>query len=206
MAALGNASLVQTPKLALLCSRACPGGLIVRTLDAVRALRETPWTVAGGFQSPIERECLEILLRAERPVIICPARGVEGMLVPAAWQAAIAAGRMLITSPFGKGVRRATAATAAERNRFVVALADVVFIPHAAPSGCLERLCWDMPAGERPLWTLDDDANRQLVEAGARPLRPEDVRALGEPGTLRPRPTPGAGAVNAGLCETEGAR
>ncbi len=192
MAALGNAALLQTAKLALLCSRACPGGLIVRTLDAVRALRDTPWTVAGGFQSPTERECLEILLRAERPVIVCPARSVEGMRIPAACQAAIAAGWMLISSPFGKGVRRPTADTAEERNRFVVALADAVFIPHAAPGGRLERLCRDMPAGKRPLWTPDDNANRRLLEAGARSLRPEDLRALGEPGPIRPQPAPGA--------------
>jgi len=170
MTRLGNEALLERPKLALLCSRACPGSVIMATLDAVRGLRGTPWVVVSGFQSPTERECLEILLRGEHPVVVCPARGVEGMRIPAAWKAAITADRMLITSPFDKGVRRATAALAEERNRHVVSLADAVFIPHAAPGGGLERLCQTIPATRKPVWSIDDPANTRVFELGAAPI------------------------------------
>jgi predicted Rossmann fold nucleotide-binding protein DprA/Smf involved in DNA uptake len=166
-ASQGDEAILSDQKLAFLCSRACPGSIIVQTLDVVRALRGTPWTVISGFQSPTEQECLEILLRGERPVIVCPARSVEGMRVPAAWKSAVANNRMLITSPFKKTVRRATAATAEERNRFVVSLADAVFIPHAVPGGCLDRLVRDHVTGRKPLWTLDDPANMHLIAQGA---------------------------------------
>lgn len=170
VASYGSICLLRTRKIALLCSRACPGSIIVQTLDVVRALRETPWTVVSGFQSPTEQECLQILLRGERPVIVCPARTVDGMRVPAAWKAAVAAGRMLITSPFGKMVRRATTELANERNRFVVSLADVVFIPHAAPGGSLDRFSRDHVVGCKPLWTIDDPANESLRTLGAAPV------------------------------------
>ena len=49
-ASQGNEVLRDTRKLALLCSRACPGSIIVHTLDVVRTLRETPWTLVSGFQ------------------------------------------------------------------------------------------------------------------------------------------------------------
>lgn len=178
MGTLGIQSLLQTPKLALLCSRACPGAIIVQTLDAVRALRDTPWTVISGFQSPTEQECLEILLRGERPVIVCPARSAEGMRIPAAWKSAVAAGRMLITSPFDKTVRRATAATADERNRYVVSLADAVFIPHAAPGGSLDRLVRDHIVGRKRFWTLDDPANAHLFALGANVTSPSSVSGM----------------------------
>lgn len=174
----GNHALLPAKKLALLCSRACPGSIIVQTLDLVRALRETPWTVVSGFQSPTEQECLEILLRGETPVIVCPARSVDGMRVPTAWKAAIAAGRMLITSPFEKSVRRSSAALAEERNRFVVLLADAVFIPHAAPGGSLDGLCRDHIAGRKPLWTLDDPANVHLLGLGAMSITASCVSGL----------------------------
>jgi predicted Rossmann fold nucleotide-binding protein DprA/Smf involved in DNA uptake len=164
--------------VALLCSRTCPGSIIVQTLDVVRSLRETPWTVVSGFQSPTEQECLEVLLRGQHPVIVCPARGVEGMRIPAAWKAAIAAGQMLVTSPFNAAVRRPTAALAEERNRYVVSLADAVFIPHAAPGGGLERLCQTIPATGKPLWTIDDPANAGLIAIGARLIAPDLVRAF----------------------------
>lgn len=175
MASLGSETVAGNRKLAVLCSRACPGSIIIRTLDMIRALRETPWTIVSGFQSPTEQECLEILLRGEHPVIVCPARSIEGMRVPAAWKVAIAAGRMLITSPFDATIRRPTAALAEERNRFVVSLADAVFIPHAAPEGSLERLCKTIPATGKPLWTLADPVNAPLVALGARPFQPPSV-------------------------------
>jgi len=93
-------------KLALFCSRARPGSIIVHTLDMVRALRETPWTVVSGFQSPTEQECLgSILLRGEHPVIVCPTRSAEGVRLPGTWKPALSAGRMLITYSFANEVR-----------------------------------------------------------------------------------------------------
>lgn len=175
MAHRGTQSLFETRKLAILCSRACPGTIIVQTLDVVRALRETPWTVISGFQSPTEQECLEVLLRGERPVVVCPARSVQGMRIPAAWKAAIAAGRMLITSPFGNTVRRATTATAQERNQFVVSLADAVLIPHAAPGGSLHRLCHDCIYGRKLLYTIDDPSNSHLLESHGVVVAPDNV-------------------------------
>jgi len=102
------------------------------------------------------------------------------MRISAAWKAAVAAGRMLLISPFENTVRRATAATAEERNRFVVSLADAIFIPHAAPGGGLERLCQMIPATGKRLWTLADDANGRLMEIGAEALCPKDMRKWSE--------------------------
>lgn len=178
MPSVGSETVAANRKLAVLCSRTCPGSIIVQTLDMVRAFRETQWTIVSGFQSPTEQECLEILLRGERPVIVCPARSAEGMRIPAAWKSAVAAGRMLITSPFEKTVRRATAALAEERNRFVVSLADAVFIPHAAPGGSLDRLVRDHVTGRKPLWTLDDPANAHLFALGANVTSPSSVSGM----------------------------
>lgn len=185
--AIGEEALLSTRKLVLLCSRACPGSIIVQTLEVIRALRDAPWTVVSGFQSPTEQECLEVLLRGARPVIVCPARGVEGMRIPAAWKPAIAAGRILITSPFEEPIRRATAATAENRNRFIVSLANAVFIPHAAPGGALERLCRDHIAGNKSLWTIDDPTNVHLLALGAQKIAADMVEELAP--TLGERPS-----------------
>lgn len=154
----------------------------MQTLDVVRTLRDTTWAVISGFQSPTEQECLAVLLRGEHPVIVCPARSVEGMRIPAAWKRAVSAGRMLITSPFDKNVRRATASLAEERNRYVVSLADAIFIPHAAPGGGLERLCQTIPATGKPFWTLDEPANAPLIALGAHSFQPRQLpTAWGQP-------------------------
>ena len=93
-------------------------------------MRDAGVPVIGGFQTPMERECLRLLLRGGQPVVVCPARGIARMRIPRAWRPALDEGRLLILSPFPETVRRPTAKIAAERNELVASLADRVFIAH----------------------------------------------------------------------------
>ncbi len=176
---VGNAALLQTHKVGLLCSRRCPGTIIVQTLDLALALRNSAATIVGGFQSSMERECLETLLRGKHPVIVCPARGIDGMRLPAAWKSAISENALLVASPFDGKHRRPTAELAGRRNRFVADLADELIIAHASPGGQLERLFRDLVACGKPLWALDDPANAHVAAFGARTIRPADAVRLG---------------------------
>ncbi|MDQ7010891.1 MAG: DNA-processing protein DprA [Mariprofundaceae bacterium] len=132
IACLGNPDILRKDKLALFCSRKCPGDLILKACDLARSLRDAGTTVISGFHTPVEKECLRILLRGTQPLIICPARSIEGMRVPAAWRKPLERGRLLILSPFGDGQRRMTAKLAEQRNEFVAFLADEVLFIHAA--------------------------------------------------------------------------
>ena len=136
----GNLGLLDDPLTALFCSSRCPGDLILKAYDAAVALRDAGITVIGGFHTPIEKDCLEILLRGTQPVVMCPARGIGRMRTPRAWRGPIAEGRLLLLSPFDDARRRVTAKLAAERNRFVVDQAAAVLIVHAAPDGRTEAL------------------------------------------------------------------
>src|SRR5881296_2719390 len=93
---LGNLDILRQKKLALFCSVKCPGNLILQTYDLARALRDTGVTVIGGFHSPMEKECLALLLRGRQPVIICPARSIEKLRLPTAWKALLAEDRLLL--------------------------------------------------------------------------------------------------------------
>jgi len=175
VAALGSLEILRTRKLALFCSVRCPGGLILQTYDLALALRESDVAVAGGFHTPMEQECLALLLRGTQPVIICPSRGIAGMRVPAEYRLPVADGRLLLLSPFEGKQRRVTAQMAAIRNRFVAALADEVFVAHAAAGGRTEQLCREVLGWGKPLLTLDRSENAKLVEMGAVPVTPENV-------------------------------
>lgn len=176
VAALGDLRILEGPMLGLFCSVRCPGSVILRTYDLARELRDSEVTVIGGFQTPMERECLALLLRGRQPVVVCPARGIEGMRVPPAWKGPLAEGRLLVLSPFGAGERRVTARLAAERNGFVASMADAVFVAHAAAGGATEGFCRVVAGWGKALLTLDDPGNANLVAMGARAIRVEDVR------------------------------
>lgn len=139
LCALGNLDLLALPKTALFCSARCPGDAILRTYDQAARWRDAGRCVISGFHSPVEKECLRIFLRGTSPVIVCPARGLPSRLPPA-WQAPLAAGRMLVLSPFAAAETRVTAALAARRNHFVAALADEVWFAHITPGGQMDHL------------------------------------------------------------------
>ena len=163
----GNLSLLDEPLTALFCSNRCPGDLILKTYDLARAMRDAGVPVIGGFQTPMERECLRLLLRGSQPVVVCPARGIDNMRTPRDWRPALDEGRLLILSSFPATARRPTLELAAKRNNLVASLASRVFIAHAAPGSKTEAFARKLAESGKPLLTLDSPANTNLVEMGA---------------------------------------
>jgi predicted Rossmann fold nucleotide-binding protein DprA/Smf involved in DNA uptake len=139
LTALGNLALLALPKTALFCSARCPGKVILTTYDQAAKWRDAIRCVISGFHSPVEKECLRILLRGSQPIIICPARALP-QRVPPDWKKPLTSDRLLILSAFTATANRITAELAARRNEFVAALADEVFIAHATAGGNLETL------------------------------------------------------------------
>ena len=81
---IGNTEILAVHKLGLFCSVRCPGDAILAAYDTARKLRDKGVTVVSGFHSPVEKECLRILLRGNQPIIICLARAVEKIRLPLA--------------------------------------------------------------------------------------------------------------------------
>ena len=171
----GNLSLLEKPLTALFCSKRCPGDLILKTYDLAKAMRDAGTPVIGGFQAPMEKECLRLLLRGSQPVVVCPARSIDNMRIPRDWRDPLNAGRMLILSPFPATVRRPTAETAARRNDLVADLAHRVFIAHAAPGSKTEAFARKLAHAGKPLLTLTSPANKNLAGLGAKVVEHTDA-------------------------------
>lgn len=163
------------PLIALFCSIQCSEAVIRQTYELAHAFRDAGVTVISGFHSPLEKECLEILLQGEQPVIACPARSIERLRLLATWRTALENGRFLLLSPFEEEQKRPTSARALVRNQFIAALADVVFITHATPGGKSESFCYELYTEGKPLFALDTVENTNLFNLGAEPLRPNQI-------------------------------
>ena len=176
----GNADILNCPKTALFCSVKCPGKLILDTYDLAKRFREEGPTVISGFHSPMEQECLRILLRSPNHVIWCLARGMYRRIPakPVDCRAAVAEGRLLIISPFSDKCQQVEAKTAMIRNRVVADMAAAVIVAHAAPGSKMESLCHELIAAGKPVYTFDHPANVALLQAGARPIQDLDIVAL----------------------------
>ena len=165
---IGDLGILARPLLGLFCSKRCPGEIILLAYDIARALRDAGVPVIGGFHSPMEKECLELLLRGTQPLVVCPARGIAGMRVPAAWRKPIAGRRLLIVSPFGPRRKRVDAPLAERRNRFATALAASLLVLHAAPKSRLESLCAAVLDAGGKVYAPDAPSNAGLASRGAR--------------------------------------
>lgn len=151
---LGNLDLLALPKTALFCSARCPGRAILATYDHAAKWRDGGITLISGFQSPIEKECLRILLRGKQPIIICPARAIEAMRIPTECQTSFDAGRILFLSPFTKKPTRVTKESAFVRNKLVAALADEAYIAHVSLGGQTERIAQMLKQWRVPIISL----------------------------------------------------
>ena len=169
---LGNLSLLDEVLTALFCSNRCPGDLILKTYDIARAMRDAGVPVIGGFQTPMEKECLRLLLRGNQPVVVCPARGIDNMRIPREWRAPIDQGRLLLISTFPPALRRPTAASASQRNNLVADLASRVLIVHAAAASKTESFARTLATSGKPLLTLNSPSNANLVGMGAKVFDP----------------------------------
>jgi predicted Rossmann fold nucleotide-binding protein DprA/Smf involved in DNA uptake len=177
--ARGNLDLLHEkqhrPLIALFCSIKCSEMIIGQTYELARALRDIGVTVISGFHSPLEKECLNILLQGTQPVIVCPARSIERLRLPTLWRTALENERLLLLSSFEEEQKRPTTTRALARNEFIAALADVVFITHATPGGKSESFCHELSIEGKPVFALDTAENTNLFNLGAEPLRPEQI-------------------------------
>lgn len=164
---IGNADLLKESLLAIFCSTKCPGNVILRTYDFAVELRDHGIPVIGGFQTPVEKECLNILLKGNQPIVICPARNIQNLRIPENWSSAIEKGRLLIVSPFNAKHKRATITTAQFRNRFVAAIAPDLFFLYASAKSKTFNFAHEMVSTGRHVMTFDLAETENLKAVGA---------------------------------------
>jgi len=174
LTALGNLDTLQGKIMAVFCSVKCPGSVIIQTYDLMQKLNEADITVISGFHSPIERECLTVLLRGTQPIIICPARSINGMLIRREFKKPLEVGRLLFLSPFAEIQRRVSTNRAEFRNYLVAALADAVFVAYAAPNSKTERFCQEIVTWGKSLYAFTNECNANLIKLGAQSIKKYD--------------------------------
>lgn len=128
---MGNPALWNAEKLGVLCSRNAPKPENIPKAAAY----------FSGFHSPMEKEIFTKLLDLKKPLIWCPAWGLDGAMSPEVLDA-LENNQMLILEMRN---RDGNLAAAEQRNRFVLKHADRRWLPHVTPGGMLDRLVREIP-------------------------------------------------------------
>lgn len=169
--AIGNLDILDTSLLGVYCSIKCPGNIILNTYDCMRILRDSGVSVASGFHSPIEKDCLDILLKGTQPIVVCPARSIARMRIPSLWKIPLDEGRLLILSPFDEKQKRSTVSTAQQRNHLIAMLGSHFLIPNAETGGKTEQLCREIIQAGKGVYTFQSEKSR-LIQFGANTIKP----------------------------------
>jgi len=197
LTAIGNFSLLQKTAIgsavpeviALFCSKRCPGDLILKTYDLAQALRDAEIPVISGFHTPIELDCLKILLRGTQSfaqrclgqIIHCPARSLHKMSFSPEQKQAMVENRLLLISPFSASYPRVTAELAGKRNEMIGAIAHTIFIAYAAPDSKTLTFAQRLIATGKSVLTFDSSINPLLQAQGIVGLGIDEIvqRCLG---------------------------
>lgn len=174
----GDERLLDAPLLGLVSSVQCPGSVIVQLLDAMRAIRAAAITVIGGFHSPVERECLELLLAGTQPIVLVQARATGRL--SAANRKAMNDGRLAVLSPVDDSLPRMSKELAAARNEVVADLASALFVPYAARGSATEQLIQRTLLVGKDVLAIADPSNSHIVTAGARAVTPAGASGIAE--------------------------
>ncbi len=138
--AVGNPALLDEPLLGLLASRNCPGQTFLDTLELVPVWVRQGRVILSGFHSPLEQQVLRSVLRRKGRIVKVLARGMSVYQPPEEERESLQQGTMLVISAYPGRIDRTTRETALERNRFILALASELVIPHLSSAGGLATL------------------------------------------------------------------
>lgn len=174
---IGNKSLLDNYKLALLSSEKCPADILLKLFKSnFLNFNRTTWS--SGFHSPVEKEVLKVMHRNQIPKIICPARGIQKMRIPNAWKSDIKKDLSLILSPFSEKIKRQTKKIAKQRNEFVAKISDAIFIPYASHGGKIEALAQKIIDWKKPAFTFKSEYTENLTEIGFEGIRPGELPSV----------------------------
>ncbi len=135
----GNEELLKLPKTAFLCSRKVPAGIVLKCYDWAVQQRDAGNCVISGFHNQIEKDVLHFLLKGNQSIIIVLARSFKKQM-DSDLVKPFEEDRLLIISPFGPEVKRASVKTAEIRNQVVAKLADIITIGYCRPGGQLTKM------------------------------------------------------------------
>ena len=138
---IGNKTIWNCEKIGFFASRRVPPEAVMRCLDWATRMRDEGVCVMSGFQSPLEKEVLNILLKGTSPLILVLARRMwDERHIPTLFRKPLAEGRLLVVSPVSQSIRRVDARSAAQRNRCILDHADSLFLGARDSDGSLTDL------------------------------------------------------------------
>ena len=137
---LGNRELLKKHIIGFFSSRTTAPMSVLPTLDWAHEVARNPdVAIMSGFQSPMEREVLDILLAGKCGIIYVLNRSIYRR-IPEKFVPLVSQNRILFLSLVPPSCTRPSKEQAAIRNRFIADVANELFFASVTPSSSLYSL------------------------------------------------------------------
>ena len=148
---IGNIQLMQQKKTAFLCSLSISDRTEEISLQWALRQAEKGHCIISGFQSPVEKKVLDVLLKNNGNAIMVLPKGMFEQC-PSKLKEHVDNGHLLIVSYFDDDQKIVTRASAELRNQKVIELSDNIVVGCMKRSGMTERL---IARTDKPCFVLD---------------------------------------------------
>jgi len=133
----------------------------------------------GGWHSPLEKQALRILSGNSAQMVFCVAKSLNRFIPPAEIDKQLRQGQALLLTHCSPKAKRISREASLRRNQLVVRLAKVLLVLSAPEASSSFELAKAALNYGNPVFTLEHDTNKELLQNGALPASLEGIqRAL----------------------------
>ena len=138
----GSSWLLDTYKIAFLCSRYAPKVTFLVVKEWIKTLSHMNYCIVCGAQSPVEKHLYDMLLDTHMPVILVKAETLDDVYSEEELEA-MKDGRLLVVTHCDESVHRVSSESAFDRNKLILSIADTIVVGYCSNGGKLEKLLQD---------------------------------------------------------------
>jgi len=177
----GDQALLNGKLLAIISARETDSDLAAKSaglLEQLASLKEVSFI--GGWHSPLEKAALRLLSGNSAQIIFCVAKSLQRFVPPLEIENRVKHGQALLLTHCSPKAKRISREASLRRNQLVMGLARAVLVLFARDGSSSLQLAKSALNRGKPVLTLDDRLNKELLDCGGLPATLESVqKALG---------------------------
>jgi predicted Rossmann fold nucleotide-binding protein DprA/Smf involved in DNA uptake len=172
----GNEALLDNSPIAVFCSREIPLSIYHTANEIFIELLKLPVTVAGGWQSAMEKRVLKNYgSGSQAGIIYFLAKGINKFHIPEHLKHLMDTERLLTISPF-LDEKRIEKRFVAIRDELILNLAKRLFFLYINPEGSLKNIFYRCVSEGREVYLLEHQANSPYFRDGVKPINLKNIR------------------------------
>lgn len=175
MYSIGNEQLLEQKPLAIYCSREIPLSIYQPAIEFTQLMMSQPITLAGGWQSTLEKEALKLRKQgAPSNIIYFLAKGIQSFKVPQSLRSDLDKGKVLIVSLW-MHKERINKQKVKDRDNLILDKLERFLFLHIGEGGNLEELFYRCLSSEKEVYLFDHAANHSWFNQEVVPVSKENI-------------------------------